>query len=103
MIVSDILKDPTKIESLSSEEKTNLYMNLKTRKEEMRKLKIQMEARKEVLEKKKEEIQNELFTEANVSSMDELITYVKQLQNDFNKSLEEEATLVSEAMAKLNM
>lgn len=103
MVVSDILKDPSKIESLSNEEKTNLYMNLKTRKEEMRKLKIQIEARKEVLEKKKEEIQNELFAEANVSSMDDLITYVKQLQADFTKALEEEATLVSEAMAKLKM
>ena len=95
--------DPTKIKDLSSEEKTNLYLNLKTKKELLTKQVIEVEARRDVLEKKKDSIQEELFKEANVSSMDELISYVKNLQAEFDKALEEETILVSDAMNKLNL
>ena len=95
--------DPTKIKDLSSEEKTNLYLNLKTKKELLTKQVIEVEARRDVLEKKKDSIQEELFKEANVSSMDELISYVKNLQAEFDKALGEETILVSDAMNKLNL
>ena len=103
MNYTDILKDPSKIESLTSEEKTNLYIKLKETKERLTAKVTEQKAKKEMLESKKEEIQTELFKEANVSSMDELIAYVKKLQTDFDKALEEEATLVSSVMSKLNM
>ena len=95
--------DPEKIKNLSSEEKTQLYIRLKDRKEQLSKKITEQKARKELLEKKKEEIQTELFTEANVSSMEDLIAYVKKLQEEFDKALEEETILVSDAMAKLNL
>lgn len=95
--------DPEKIKDLSSEEKTNLYLRLKAEKESLTKRLIEIDARKEVLEKRKTEIQEDLFKEANVNSMDELIAYVKKLQSDFDKALEEETVLVSDAMSKLNL
>lgn len=98
-----ILNDPTKIEGLTSEEKTNLYMRLKETKEKLTATITEQKAKKEMLENKKDEIQKELFEEAGVSNMNDLIVYVKKLQSDFDKALEEEATLVSSVMQKLNM
>lgn len=95
--------DPTKIKDLSSEEKTNLYIQLKNKKEELTRKLTEAKTKKEMLEKNKEEIQNDLFSEAGVSSMEDLISYVKNLQAEFDKALEEETILVSDAMNKLNL
>lgn len=95
--------DPTKIKDLSSDEKTNLYIQLKNKKEELTRKLTEAKTKKEMLEKNKEEIQNDLFNEAGVSSMEDLISYVKNLQTEFDKALEEETILVSDAMNKLNL
>ena len=103
MIYTEILKDPSKIENLTSDEKTNLYIMLKDQKEKLISKITEQKTRKEMLETKKLEIQEELFKEANVSSMEDLITYVKKLQEEFNTALNEETILVSNAMQKLNL
>lgn len=95
--------DPTKIKDLSSDEKTNLYIQLKNKKEELTRKLTEAKTKKEMLEKNKEEIQNDLFNEAGVSNMEDLISYVKNLQAEFDKALEEETILVSDTMNKLNL
>lgn len=95
--------DPTKIKDLSSAEKTNLYIQLKNKKEELTKVITEQKAKKEMLEVKKQEIQDDLFKEANVDNMEDLIAYIKKLQAEFDNALEEETILVSDAMNKLNL
>lgn len=95
--------DPEKIKDLTSDEKTKLYISLKNKKEELTRKITEQKARKELLEKRKTEVQEELFKEANVSTMEDLIAYVKKLQEEFNKALEEETILISDAMNKLNL
>lgn len=95
--------DPEKIKDLTSDEKTKLYISLKNKKEELTRKITEQKARRELLEKRKTEVQEELFKEANVSTMEDLIAYVKKLQEEFNKALEEETILISDAMNKLNL
>ena len=95
--------DPTKIKDLRKKKKTNLYIQLKNKKEELTRKLTEAKTKKEMLEKNKEEIQNDLFNEAGVSSMEDLISYIKNLQTEFDKALEEETILVSDAMNKLNL
>lgn len=95
--------DAEKIKNLSSDEKTRLYISLKNKKEQVAQKITEQKARKELLEKKKDEIQAELFKETNVSTMEDLVSYIKKLQTEFDTALEEEAVLVSDAMNKLNL
>ena len=98
-----LLQNPEKIKDLTNEEKTTLYLNLKKKKEDLNNKIAERKAKKTYLEEQKEKIQSELFKEANVKTMEELVAYVKDLQEEFNKALNEETILVSDAMTKLNL
>ena len=60
-------------------------------------------AKTQVLEKQKAEVQEELFKSAGVTNMESLITYVSELQTEFNIALEKQSIELSDVMSKLNM
>ena len=103
MDLQRILQNPEMIKDLSTQEKTKLYMQLNDLKTNITNKVNEHKAKKEVLEKQKKEVQEELFKEAGVSTMEELIAYVSKLQADFNTALEKQAIELSDVMGKLNL
>lgn len=103
MNIDEILKNPTLINDLSISDKTNLYFKLVSIKTDLTNKIAEQKAKKELLEKQKAEIQQTLFDMANVDDMDKLVNYVKQLQEEFNTLLQQEALNISDLKNKLSI
>ena len=103
MDLQRILQNPEIIKDLSTQDKTKLYMQLNDLKTNITNKLNEHKAKKEVLEKQKAEVQEELFKSAGVTNMESLITYVSELQTEFNIALEKQSIELSDVMSKLNM
>ena len=103
MDLQRILQNPEIIKDLSTQDKTKLYMQLNDLKTNITNKLNEHKAKKEVLEKQKAEVQEELFKSAGVTNMENLITYVSELQTEFNIALEKQSIELSDVMSKLNM
>ena len=103
MNIDEILKNPTLINNLSISDKTNLYFKLVAIKTDLTNKIAEQKAKKELLEKQKAEIQQSLFEMANVDDMDKLVNYTKQLQEEFNTLLQQEALNIADLKNKLSI
>lgn len=103
MDIQRILQNPELIKDLNSQDKTKLYMQLNNLKNDINNKLTEYKAKKDLLEKQKQEIQDELFKEANVTDNDSLVNYVSNLQKEFNMALENQVVELNDAMNKLNM
>lgn len=103
MNIQEILKNPELIAGLNSTEKTKVYMQLNNLKNDINNKLVEYKAKKELLEKQKQDIQEELFSDAGVDTMENLITYVSKLQEDFNGALNQQAIELSDVLNKLNI
>lgn len=103
MDLQRILQNPELIKDLSGEDKTKLYMQLNNLKTNITNKINEHKAKKDVLEQQRAALQNELFTSANVNNMESLITYVSELQNEFNVALEHQTIELSDVLNKLNI
>ena len=103
MNIDEILKNPTLINNLSISDKTNLYFKLVSIKTDLTNKIAEQKAKKELLEKQKAEIQQSLFEMANVDDMDKLVNYTKQLQEEFNTLLQQEALNIADLKNKLSI
>lgn len=103
MNIQEILRNPDLIGNLSSQEKTQVYMQLNNLKADINNKLVEYKAKKELLEKQKKELQEDLYKTAGVSDDESLIDYVSNLQKEFNKALEEQTIELSNVMNKLNI
>lgn len=103
MNIDELLKNPTLINNLSISDKTNLYFKLVSIKTDLTNKIAEQKAKKELLEKQKAEIQQSLFEMANVDDMDKLVNYTKQLQEEFNTLLQQEALNIADLKNKLSI
>lgn len=103
MNIQEILRNPDLISNLSSQEKTQVYMQLNNLKADINNKLVEYKTKKELLEKQRQELQDDLYKTAGVSDDESLIAYVSNLQKEFNKALEEQTIELSNVMNKLNI
>ena len=103
MNLDTILKDPSKIDSLSTNEKTNIYFQITKVKNDLSNRLAEYKAKKDLLEKQKLELQDSLLKEAGVDDISKVGPYLQKLQNDYDAALKKEVDELNILLDKMGL